>query len=192
MSIQEQLLLEQLFLLKKSELGRYILNGTDPYTMDEFRRRVPMTTYVDYCPALLEKREDILPAKPKLWIQTNGRSGLYPHKWIPYTEKFWAEAGLNFDAIAIFGSCKDRGDIAFGDNFKLLYAMGQPPYLTGNIAHKIEEELGFEFLPPLSESDEMSFEERVEKGSFNAGEGKAAGKASKRPKQYTLPGFFSP
>ncbi len=164
MAIQQRLLLEQLELLKKCELGRYILNGADPYTVDEFRERVPMTTYIDYCPALLEQREDILPAKPKLWVQTLGRSGEYPRKWVPFSEKFWEEAGLNFNAIAIFAACKERGDIAFKNNFKLLYAMGQPPYLTGNVAYKIEEELGFEFLPSLRESEEMSFEERVEKG----------------------------
>ncbi len=164
MAIQQRLLLEQIEMLKKCELGRYILDGADPYTVDEFRERVPMTTYGDYCPALLEQREDILPAKPKLWIQTLGRSGEYPRKWVPFSEIFWEEAGLNFDAIAIFGACKEKGDIAFKSNFKLLYAMGQPPYLTGNIAYKIEEELGFEFLPSLLTSEEMSFEERVEEG----------------------------
>ena len=89
MKIQKRLLLEQLELLKKCELGRYIMNGVDPYTVEEFREQVPMTTYIDYCPALLEQREDILPAKPKLWIQTSGRSGEYPHKWVPISERFW-------------------------------------------------------------------------------------------------------
>ncbi|MFC2021466.1 GH3 auxin-responsive promoter family protein [Chloroflexota bacterium] len=164
MVIQRRLLLEQIDLLKKCELGRYIMNGADPYTVDEFRESVPMTTYGDYCPALLEQREDILPEKPKLWIQTLGRSGEYPRKLVPYSERFWEEAGLNFNAVAVFGSCKEKGDIVFKDGFKMLYAMGQPPYLTGNVAHKLEEEIGFEFLPPLLDSEEMSFEERVEKG----------------------------
>ncbi len=164
MSIQKRLLLEQIELLKKCEIGRYILNGTEPASVEEFREQVPLTTYADYYPILAERREDILPAKPKLWVQTLGRSGEYPYKWVPVSERFWQEAGLNFSAIAMFGTCREREDITFKDNFKLLYAMGLPPYLTGHVAHKIEEELGFEFLPSLADSEGMSFEERVERG----------------------------
>ena len=164
MAIQKRLLLEQLGRLKKCELGRYIVNGANPYTVDEFREQVPMTTYADYCPALLEQREDILPAKPILWVQTSGRSGEYPHKWVPISYRFWEEAGQNFSAIALFAACKERGDIPFKNGVKLLHAMAQTPYLTGTIAYKLEEELGFEFLPSLRESEEMSFEERVDKG----------------------------
>ncbi|MFC1988940.1 GH3 auxin-responsive promoter family protein [Chloroflexota bacterium] len=164
MSIQKRLLLEQLELLRKCEMGRYIMNGVDPYTVEDFREQVPLTAYNDYCPALVERREDILPTKPKLWVQTLGRSGEYPYKWVPVSERFWQEAGLNFSAIAIFGACREKGDIAFTNDFRLLYAMGLPPYLTGNVAHKIEEELGFEFLPSLHDSEGMSFEERVAEG----------------------------
>ena len=164
MAIQKRLLLEQLELLKKCELGRYIVNGANPYTVEEFREQVPMTTYADYCPVLLEQREDTLPAKPILWVQTSGRSGEYPHKWVPISDRFWEEAGQNFSAIAFFGACKERGDIPFKNGVKLLHAMAQTPFLTGTIAYKLEEELGFEFLPPLRESEEMSFEERVNKG----------------------------
>jgi len=164
MKIQKRLLLEQLELLKRCELGRYIMNGADPYTVEEFREQVPMTTYADYCPALLEQREDILPTKPILWIQTSGRSGEYPHKWVPISHRFWQEAGQNFSAIAIFAACKEREHIPFKNGIKLLHAMAQAPYLTGTVAYKLEEELGFEFLPSLRESEEMSFEERVDKG----------------------------
>ncbi len=164
MKIQKRLLLEQLELLKGCELGRYIINGADPHTVEEFREWVPMTTYADYCPALLEQREDVLPTKPVLWVQTSGRSGEYPHKWVPISQKFWQEAGQNFNAIALFAACKERGDIPYKNGDKMLHAMAQTPYLTGTIAYKMEEELGWEFLPSLREAEEMSFEERVEKG----------------------------
>ena len=164
MTIQKRLLLEQIELLKRCELGRYIMNGAYPFTVDEFREQVPMTTYADYCPVLLERHEDALPAKPIQWVQTSGRSGEYPHKWVPITYRFWEEAGRNFSAIAFFAGCKERGHIPFKKGVKLLHAMAQTPYLTGTIAHKLENELGFEFLPSLGESEEMPFEERVEKG----------------------------
>ena len=164
MAIQKRLLLEQLELLKGCELGRSIMNGVSPSTVEEFREHVPMTTYVDYCPGLLERREEILPEKPIFWVQTSGRSGEYPHKWVPINRRFWEEAGKNFCAIAILSSCRGKGDIRIENNDKLLHAAAQTPFLTGTIAYKLEEELGFEFLPALRESDEMSFEEKVERG----------------------------
>ena len=164
MMIQRRLLLEQLALLKRCELGRYIMNGAEPHTVEEFREQVPLTTYADYCPGLLEQREDILPAKPLLWVQTSGRSGEYPHKWVPFSDRLWQEAGLNFSAVALFAACKERGDIPYKNGDKMLHAMAQTPCLTGTIAYKMEEELGWNFLPSLRESEEMSFEERVEKG----------------------------
>jgi len=164
MAIQKRLLLEQLELLKRCELGRYVVNGANPHTVEEFRELVPMTTYADYCPALLEQREDILPAKPILWVQTSGRSGEYPHKWVPISDRFWEEAGQNFSAVAFFAACKERGDIPYKNGDKMLHAMAQIPCLTGTIAYKMEEELGWKFLPSLRESEGISFEERVEKG----------------------------
>ena len=164
MTIQRRLLLEQLELLQKCGLGRQLLNGAEPHTVEDFLEQVPMTTYLDYCPALLEKRDDILPAKPKSWMQTSGRSGEYPHKWVPVSKKFWEEAGQNFTAVAIFGACKEKGDIPYRDKFKMLHAAAQLPYLTGAVAYKLEEELGFEFLPSLRESETISFEERIDKG----------------------------
>ncbi|MFC2035692.1 GH3 auxin-responsive promoter family protein [Chloroflexota bacterium] len=164
MAVQKRLLLEQLALLKKSELGQYIMNGAEPYTVEEFREQVPMTTYADYSSVLLDQHEDVLPAKPILWVQTSGRSGEYPHKLVPITSRFWEEAGQNFSAIAFFAACKEKGDIPFNNSIKMLHAMAQVPYLTGTIAYKLEKELGFEFFPSLRESEEMSFEDRVEKG----------------------------
>ena len=50
---------EQIRLLSRSALGKKLLHGPRPETVEEFRRRVPLTTYADYCPELLEKREDV-------------------------------------------------------------------------------------------------------------------------------------
>src|SRR3990172_1116074 len=164
MNIQRRLLLEQIELLQKCELGRKVLNGAEPHSVEEFIEQVPMTTYIDYCPALLEKRDDILAVKPKFWIQTSGRSGEYPHKWVPISEKFWEEAGQDFSAVAIFGACKGRNDVPYRDEFRMLHAAAQSPYLTGAVAYKLEEELGWDFLPTLRESEEIPFEERIDRG----------------------------
>ena len=53
MTIQYQLLAEQIELLKRCELGRKAMRGVES-----------ITTYADYPPCLLEKRDDMLPEKP--------------------------------------------------------------------------------------------------------------------------------
>ena len=54
MSIQRRLLLEQIELLKNCELGRKVMRGAMPETVEEFREQVPLTTYADYYPELPE------------------------------------------------------------------------------------------------------------------------------------------
>jgi hypothetical protein len=100
MQIQNNLLLEQIELLKKCKMGQKLLRGAKPTTVAEYRSQVPLTKYKDYCPELLEQREDVLPAKPVRWIQTSGRGGEYPFKWVPLSSRFWDEAGVVFSAIA--------------------------------------------------------------------------------------------
>ena len=63
MELQNNLLLQQLELLNNSPIGKKIMRGAKPKTVEEFRQMVPLTDYKDYCPELLEKREDILPTK---------------------------------------------------------------------------------------------------------------------------------
>lgn len=53
MAIQRRLLLEQMDRLGHSALGRKVMQGARPQTVEEFRRLVPLTTYEDYCPELL-------------------------------------------------------------------------------------------------------------------------------------------
>ena len=77
MVIQRRLLQDQLELLKNCELGRKVMRGSMPTSLEQFRREVPLTTYSDYCPELLEKQEDVLPAKPTHWLHTSGKSGEY-------------------------------------------------------------------------------------------------------------------
>ena len=164
MNIQNRLLLEQIQLLGNCELGRRLMNGDVADTVEEFRESTPMTTYANYSEDLNEKREDILPVKPDFWMQTSGRSGEYPYKWVPINKRFWEEAGKNFGAIALFAACSERGDVKLNPGDKWLYATAQPPFLTGNIPYKLAEELGIKFLPPLVESEHMSFDERIDKG----------------------------
>ena len=78
--------------------------------LEEFRRQVPLTTYKDYCPELLEKREDVLPAKPAFWVHTSGRSGEYPCKWVPITPAYSHEMSVVSYGIGMLSTCQGWGD----------------------------------------------------------------------------------
>jgi len=164
MSIQRELLLEQIELLNRCELGNKVMRGAKPHSVEEFREQVPITTYVNYAPYLLEKREDVLPEKPMLWQRTSGRSGEYPCKWVPVTRRMYDELGDAILGIFILATAKDRGDVIIEDHDKLLYGAAPPPYASGSYFRRLAEMGVFDILPPLEEAEEMGFEERIQKG----------------------------
>ena len=163
MVIQRRLLLEQLELLKKCELGRYVMNGSSPSDPEEFRKHIPLTTYDDYAPYLLERRENALPDKPALWQYTSGRSGDYPFRWAPVTAAQLREIRSLLLALLFFSGCKQRNEIAFKEHDKFLYGMAPPPYATGTMARVFPYEL-FDFLPTVDEAEKESFEQRMQRG----------------------------
>ena len=164
MTIQRQLLLEQLELLKKCELGSKVMRGAKPSTIEEFRQQVPLTTYADYAPYLTEKRQDVLPEKPILWMRCTGNYGKYRVKWVPVTQRVYQEAGGLVFTAAVFASCKKRGDIALKDHDKLLHALAPPPYATGLMAHMVDDVFRFALLPHPDLAKKMTFEEKIQQG----------------------------
>jgi hypothetical protein len=164
MTIQHQLLLEQIELLKRCELGKRMMRGAQPRSVEEFREKVPVTTYYDYAPYLLEKREDVLPEKPIFWSWTSGRSGEYAHKWVPITKRMY-DAGKDYViAMVLFASCQDRGDVIIEEHDKYMYGVAPPPYVSGTIFSIIDEMGVFDILPPSDEAEKLGFEERIEQG----------------------------
>lgn len=174
MTIQKRLLLEQIELLKNCELGRKLMRGAMPETVEEFREQAPITTYADYCPELPEYREDALPTKPILWQHTAGRSVEYgfrltPYKWAPLTSRFCHELGTLMFGIGIFASCKKKGDLSgLKHHPKIVYTVAPRPYTSGVLTYIMKEEIAPEFLPPLEEAEKMSFEDRIALGFLQA------------------------
>jgi hypothetical protein len=170
MTIQKRLLLEQIELLKNCELGRKVMRGAMPETVDEFREQVPLTTYADYRPELPGYREDGLPVKPLLWQHTAGRSSEYPFKWenikwVPLSPRFYQELGVLMFGIGIFASCKERGDVSgLKDCPKVVYTVAPRPYTSGVLTYIMKEEIAPDFFPPLEEAENMTFEARIELG----------------------------
>ncbi len=164
MDIQNRLLLEQIGLLNKCELGKKVMQGAEPQSVEEFREQVPLTTYADYACFLQDRHEDVLPEKPAQWQHTSGLSGEYGFKWAPVTERACREIHNMIVAYMLFGTCRFRGDVSFQEHEKMLYAVAPPPYTTGSLLRLASEVLGLDYLPPLEEAESMSFEERIQVG----------------------------
>jgi len=164
MTIQHQLLLEQVELLKDCELGRQLLRGHNPRSVEEFRELVPVSTYADYAPYLLEQNEDVLPEKPIFWQHTSGRSGEYQFKQVPVTRRQYDDLGDAFLGVFILASCKDRGDVVIEEHDKLFYGLAPPPYISGSYLRRVAEMNLFDFLPPIDDAEKMTFEERTQQG----------------------------
>jgi hypothetical protein len=162
MAIQKRLLLEQIELLKNSELGRRMMNGAMPETVEEFQEQVPLTTYADYLPELVEKKEDVLPTKPAMWVHTVGRIGEYNFKWVPLSERFLYEFERVAGGVGLLASCNPQGDFLVKEHLKTLATMAGRDYGSGIVAYLMQQALGFDLLP--GNIAEMTFQERVEAG----------------------------
>ncbi|MDO8567666.1 MAG: GH3 auxin-responsive promoter family protein [Dehalococcoidales bacterium] len=165
MSIQRRLLMEQIQLLSHSVLGKKIMQGVRPDSVEEFRRLVPLTTYASYCPELVEKREDTLPVKPAMWVHSSGRSSEYPFKWVPMSPQFSREMSQVMYGLGILASCSEAGDTAhIPDCPRVVYTVAPRPYMSGAMASMLEQQTPVDFYPTLSEAEGQTFEDRIRLG----------------------------
>jgi len=182
MQIQKRLLQEQMQLLSNCELGQQLLGGQTPKSIAEFRQIAPLTTYKDYLDYLPTKREDALPAKPKVWMRTSGRTGEFSGKWVPCSEEFYAQISSFLVGAAILASARFKGDIRLSEQDTFLYTVAPPPYFSGIAIHAAGDgEFPFQYVPSIAEAETMSFQERLEEGfsqSLETGIGYFMGVAS--------------
>jgi len=165
MEVQKRLLEEQLELLNNSELGKKIMKGAQPRTLEEFREQVPLTNYEDYLPELEEKREDLLPVKPEFWIHSSGKTGEYACKWVPITTEYSRELSQVLYGVGLLSCCNHWGDTSrIPDNIKILYSVARRPYVSGAFADILRQQTPLKYMPGLEESEELSFEERIRLG----------------------------
>ena len=164
MEIQNRLMLEQIELYSNCELGRRIMKGKKPTTIDEYRQVVPLTKYEDYADLLLQKVESSLPSKPLLWIETTWEGGKNPVKVAPYTETMVQCHKSTFITCMILATSNQKGHFTLRGGEKFLYGMAPLPYLTGIVPHVISGELSINFLPPTQEAETMGFGQRNKAG----------------------------
>jgi hypothetical protein len=162
MEIQRRLLMEQIGLLARCELGRKIMRNTVPNSVDEFREMVPLTTYEDYASYLTDKREDVLPVKPFIWAHTGGTTGRW--KWAPLTERMYDLYTDYCFAMMLLASSQGRGHFTVANNDAFLYAAAPPPYISGIGIEAVGRILNFRYIPPPDRVRELDFRERVKLG----------------------------
>src|SRR5262249_43927125 len=109
-ALQDRLLMEQMPRLERSHLGMELLGGALPRSPEEFRERVPLTTWDAYEATLGAQRTDVLGEQPRGWVRTSGRTRQNP-KWVPITADQFD--GMNWAVIGAFlcGTSKERGDM---------------------------------------------------------------------------------
>jgi len=161
MIIQKRLLLEQIELLKSCELGRRLMRGAMPETVQEFREHVPLTTYEDYLPELVDRSEDWLPKKPAQWVHTVGRAGEYNFKWVPLSERFLYEFERVAGGVGLLASCNPQGDFPLKEHMKTLPSISSRYYGSGVVGYLMQQALGIEFLPLNANLSGMTFQQKM-------------------------------
>lgn len=164
MQVQYRLLNEQIQVMSRCALGRRFFGGAAPKDADDFRRRVPLTTYSDYADILLFKREDMLPEPPVLWLSTTWEGGDAPSKCAPYTQAMLDTYRTNILAAMLLSTSSGRGRFRVKPNAKVLYSLAPLPYATGLFPGLVAPEIKIKFLPPLERAKQLSFSKRCKEG----------------------------
>lgn len=164
MNIQNRLMEEQMVLWSSCELGKTILKGKKPQTIDEFRKMVPLTTYEDYADVLLQKQAEQLPGNPVIWIQTTWEGGKHPIKVAPYTRSMLDTFRNNVVACLILATSQKKGQFSYEEGDKMLYGLAPLPYATGLLPLLLGEETDIRFLPEVKEAVNMTFSQRNKLG----------------------------
>jgi len=162
MKIQYRLLMEQIELVADSPLGKKILKGKRPQSVEEFRRLVPLTTYEDYEPHLSQQQEDVLTEKPYYWCHSSGRGGYF--KWLPYTHRGFEAFAKRALSAVILAAANYKGEVNLHPGTRMLLLMPPRPYTSGSAVHYLSQRFSIISIPPEEEAGEMEFDERIAAG----------------------------
>lgn len=113
MQIQRRLMEEQIGLWSASALGKKLLDGGRPRD----GRGVPPRGSADDLrglrrTSLLQKRSEMLPAEPVVWIQTTWEGGKHPIKLAPYTRGMLDVFKRNMVAALMLATSKRPGQFS--------------------------------------------------------------------------------
>ncbi len=160
MMIQKRLLMEQIELISKNQIGRSFFGNQIPTSVDEFRGQLPITTYEAYKPFLDGEERNYPDAY--IWSHTSGRSGEY--KWIPYTYQAYQRLGERVLAGIILAAAREKGEVRLKEHDVLVYNTPPRPYVSGIVLYALAEQFNFHFIPPQDVTEDLDFQKRIELG----------------------------
>lgn len=137
MAIQHRLLGEQLVLLDASPLGRALFGAAHPRTIEDLRETVPLSTYEDYASTLGERREDLLPQRPRTWIKTSGREN-GGERWYPVSPQQYEQLSWLAVAMPLASGARERGHVFLTERSRFLNFFPPPTYISGLLARALE------------------------------------------------------
>ncbi|MEG2176466.1 MAG: GH3 auxin-responsive promoter family protein [Oscillibacter sp.] len=164
MYTQRRLMEEQMALWSACPLGRQILRGKQPATIEDLREQLPLTSYADYADVLLPKRGDLLCGEPAVWIQTTWEGGLRPIKLAPYTRGMLDTYRHNLLSTMMMATARKKGDFDVKSGDRILYGGAPLPYATGLMPSLFDEDIKFTWLPDANTDASISFSQRIKKG----------------------------
>ncbi len=162
MAVQKRLLEEQLPRLCACQLGRIVMKGAAPRTLEEFRATVPFTTYKDYEEIFAARKEDSLPEKPFVWVHTSGMSGEYDFKWVPYSRAMFDIMGQAAIGCLVIAAAKARGEVCLHKGMRFPYTIAPPPYLSGITLDSLLQSFPFVMSPDFESGRDMDFKQRIQ------------------------------
>jgi hypothetical protein len=162
MSIQESLLLQQLEKVAHSALGRKLIGGRTPISVEEYRHLVHLTDYEDYLPELNSDNDTTLPEKCHIWASTS--DGANDGRRVPYTLKAYNRMLDNLMAVFILACSRQRGQSSLIEGDRVLYNVDPPPYLSGILASGASRVFNLQSVMAPDMPDGMDFLERITKG----------------------------
>lgn len=160
MDIQRYLLLEQIKLVAETPLGKKLMNGSKPASVEEFRRTVPITSYDDYAPQIGNMQEEPLAEKPLFWCHTAGRGGNF--KWVPYSRGGFDRIARYAVAVGILSGTERKGEVRFSPGARVLVNLAPRPYASGSLLYNLGQYFSYHPIPPLPDAEEMDFRKRTQ------------------------------
>ena len=170
LDVQRRLLRDQIRLVKDSPVGQRFLSAMQQDTVDEFRRRVPLTTYADYEALFQPGAPDRISSNGYMWAYT--ATGPADGKWIPYTARAYERLLDNVMATLLLAAAEWPGRVAIRPGDVVMYNVPPRPYLSGLAAFGMAERFGLTGVLDPATSEALDFKARITEGFEQALRGK--------------------
>lgn len=161
-AVQNELLHQSLNRLAGSPIARDMLPGMKPWEVEEFRTRVPLTTYSDYASYFEDRSETAINETPGYWACAAFPSGTV--KWVPYTSDAMERLLHSAIAALIQASARTRGEVNLRGDERILDCSDSPPSLAGLILELLTERAGFRVVPPPGTTRGLNLNQKIEMG----------------------------